>query len=122
MKHTNTFIVHHLQCIPKHLSLQDAVYLFPNIPMILISYKDEVVRVSCNIPQEFLSNKFNAQIWMKVIFQVFNQKFDIKKNINSLTTINIKFKNVSKQDANTLIETAVTEAARYASTLIDKSN
>lgn len=90
--------------------------------MILISYKDEVVRISCNIPQEFLSNKFNAQIWMKVVFQVFNQKFDIKKNINSLTTINIKFKNISEQDANTLIETAVTEAARYASTLIDKSN
>ncbi|KAK2585147.1 hypothetical protein KPH14_008653 [Odynerus spinipes] len=122
MKYTNSFIVHHLQSTPKYLSLQDIVYLFPNVPMLLMSYDDKTVRVTCNVPQEFLSNKFNAEIWMKVAFQEFNEQVYANKDTNSLTIVNTKFKNIPEEHANNLIEIAVTKATQYASTLVDKSN
>ncbi|XP_043667176.1 alanine--tRNA ligase, mitochondrial [Vespula pensylvanica] len=120
MKSYNSFIVHNLQHTLKHLSLQDVIFLFPNVPILLISYNKNIIKVSCSVPQEFLSDKFNAQTWIKVIFQVFNQEFNLNKNKNSLMTCHTKFKNMSEEHAKKLIETAAIEATEYAFILIDK--
>ncbi|XP_047349283.1 alanine--tRNA ligase, mitochondrial isoform X1 [Vespa velutina] len=120
MKPYNSFIVHNLQYTLKHLSLQDVIFLFPNVPILVISYNKNVIKASCSVPQEFLSDEFNAQTWIKVIFQVFNQEFNLNINKNSLMISHTKFKDISKQDAKKLIETAVIEATEYASMLIDK--
>ncbi|XP_014606289.1 PREDICTED: alanine--tRNA ligase, mitochondrial-like isoform X1 [Polistes canadensis] len=120
MKPRNSFIVYHLQCTPKHLSLQDILSFFPNIPILVISYDKNVIKASCSVPQEFLSDTFNAQTWMKVIFQVLNQKYNENKGKNSLKTTHAKFKNISEQRAKKLIEIAIIAATEYVSILIDE--
>lgn len=55
-----------------------------------------------------------------MIFQVFNQEFNLNKNKNSLTICHTKFKNISEEHAKKLVETAAIEATEYASMLIDK--
>lgn len=58
MKPSNYFIVHNLQYTLEHLSLQDVIFLFPNIPILVISYDKNVIKASCSVPEVKQKNNF----------------------------------------------------------------
>lgn len=111
---SSCFIVHCLNKNPTYVSLHEVISLFPKLPILVLSSTNESVRARCSIPQEMVSNAFNAQIWMDVVLQIFNAKQGPIKGFKPMLIASMKSTHMS-QDFQTYIEKAVIEATKFAS-------
>lgn len=113
------FIVYCLNKNPTYLSLHEVVSLFSGIPILILSYTNGFVKARCTIPQETISNTFNAQTWMNIVLQIFNAEHGPIKGFKPMLVASMKSTKVSK-DFQVHIEKAITEATKFAFTHIKK--
>ncbi|XP_070166786.1 alanine--tRNA ligase, mitochondrial [Polyergus mexicanus] len=119
MDSSSCFIVHCLNKNPIYLSLHEVISLFSKVPILVLSSTNESVRARCSIPQEMVSNAFNAQIWMDVVLQIFNAKQGPIKGFKPMLVASMKSTQVL-QDFQIHIEKAVAEATKFASMHVRK--
>ncbi|RLU15066.1 hypothetical protein DMN91_012953 [Ooceraea biroi] len=109
------FIVHCLNKNPAYLSLHEVVSFFSGIPILVLSYNNGFARARCSVPQEMVSNAFNAQIWMDTILQIFDAKQGPIKGFKPTLVASMKSTPISEDSLQTYMEKARMEAMKFAS-------
>ncbi|EZA47311.1 Alanyl-tRNA synthetase, mitochondrial [Ooceraea biroi] len=114
------FIVHCLNKNPAYLSLHEVVSFFSGIPILVLSYNNGFARARCSVPQEMVSNAFNAQIWMDTILQIFDAKQGPIKGFKPTLVASMKSTPISEDSLQTYMEKARMEAMKFASIHVRK--
>ncbi|KAJ8983104.1 hypothetical protein NQ317_001847 [Molorchus minor] len=115
-KSNQKYIIHYLRSsmVLKSVPLQKATRLCPDIPILVISYADSMVKARCCIPKELRTEKFNAEKWMKQsVVSVFKSRAAPPKGQDGTVTCNMKEKKVHVQDWDPLLNECLERARRY---------
>nr|XP_012216572.1 PREDICTED: alanine--tRNA ligase, mitochondrial [Linepithema humile] len=114
-------LVHCLKKNPTHLSLHEIVSFFSETPILILSHINGSVKARCSVPQETISNTFNAQTWMDIVLQVFNAEHRPVKGFNPMLVASMKSTQVSQNDFQIYMEKAIMQATRFASVHLQKT-
>lgn len=104
------FFIHFIKC-PKNDALNKATNFINDRPVMFLSYNDNSVRARCNVPQQFITETFNAEKWLQGVAQVFDAALSLPKTQSSAEICQIKAKNVHPKKFDGLLKQA-TEAAK----------
>ncbi|KAJ8935028.1 hypothetical protein NQ314_013053 [Rhamnusium bicolor] len=94
-KSNKKYIVHYLRSsmILESVPLQKATNLCSHIPVIVISYADNLVKARCCVPKDFRTDNFNAEKWLKeTVANVFKSRTAPPKGQDSTLVCNMKAK------------------------------
>ncbi|XP_036145275.1 alanine--tRNA ligase, mitochondrial isoform X2 [Monomorium pharaonis] len=116
---SSCFIVYCLNKNPTYLSLHEVISLFSGIPILILSCTNGFVKARCSMPQEMVSNAFNAQTWMDIVLQIFNAEHGSIKGFKPMLVASMKSTKVS-QNFQIYIEKAIIEATKFASIHVKK--
>ncbi|KYN36791.1 Alanyl-tRNA synthetase, mitochondrial [Trachymyrmex septentrionalis] len=119
MDSSSCFIVYCLNKNPTYLSLHEVVSLFSEMPILVLSCTNGVVKARCSMPREIASSAFNARTWMNIILQIFNAEYGPIKGFKPILVASMKSTKVS-QDFQIRMEEAITEATKFASAHVKK--
>lgn len=110
------YIIHYLRTsmIMETVPLHRATKLCKNIPVIVISYTDNVVQARCCVPKELCSENFNAEKWLtESILSIFKGQIMSAKGQNQKLVCNMKSKRINVQDWDILLENSVSAAKKF---------
>ncbi|XP_018576954.1 alanine--tRNA ligase, mitochondrial isoform X2 [Anoplophora glabripennis] len=115
-KSNKKYIVHYLRSsmILQSVPLQKATKLCPDLPILVISYADNMVKARCCVPKKLRTDKFNAEKWMKeTVATVFNSRAAPPKGQDGSLVCNMKSKRVHLQDWDPLLNEGLEKAQQY---------
>ncbi|XP_029041186.1 alanine--tRNA ligase, mitochondrial [Osmia bicornis bicornis] len=118
---TPSFVVHCLHKNLVHLSLQEAVSLYPNMPILIIVHHNGTIKAWCSVPQDLVSDSFNARTWMNIVLDVFNAKYVPTKGFDPSLVASMKTISISEASQKHLINEATEEARTFAFTHVKNS-
>ncbi|KAK7866433.1 hypothetical protein R5R35_008960 [Gryllus longicercus] len=120
---TEPFVVHFLKCSSSadDIPLQKATKMCPHLPVLLIAASGDSLKARCCVPKKFISEKFNAKLWMEEVLSVFEGKGFAPRGQNSEEVFNMKKKYVKEDTMSTLLNDAVTSAKKFAEFALHKS-
>ncbi|XP_060519599.1 alanine--tRNA ligase, mitochondrial isoform X2 [Cylas formicarius] len=115
-KSNKKYIVHYLRSsvVLDSVPLQKATKLCPNMPVLIVSYSDNIVKARCCVPKEFQNEYFDAQTWLtETVATVFDSEVRPSKNQAGDAICNMKPKKVHIQEWDTLLKEAMKLAKKY---------
>lgn len=114
-KSNKNYIIHYLRSsmILDSVPLQKATKLCPDVPVLVISYADNVVKARCCVPECLISDSFNAEKWLKEsVADVFQSRLQSSKNVHM--ECNMKEKRVNFEQWESMLDESLKKAERYA--------
>ncbi|XP_008196000.1 alanine--tRNA ligase, mitochondrial [Tribolium castaneum] len=111
------YMVHYLRTslILENVSLQKATNLCPDIPVLIISYSDNVVKARCCVPENMKNVSFDAEKWMKeTVAAVFKCSLVPPKGYDPSLVCNMKAKRVKLEDWDPLLQESLELAKKFA--------
>ncbi|GLV40333.1 Alanyl-tRNA synthetase mitochondrial [Carabus blaptoides fortunei] len=120
-KNNKPYIVHFLGCssILDNVPLQRATKVCANVPVIVISYSDDMAKARCCVPQNMVTDKFNAELWLNnTVVNVFKSSSSAPKGQDATLVCNMKAKRIKKIHWDSLIEEALVSAKKFADTYL----
>lgn len=115
-KSNKKYMVHYLRSsvMLESVPLQKATKMCPDIPVIIISYSDNMVKARCCVPKEYLNENFNAQKWLeKTIAAVFKSKIAPPKGQDETLVCNMKARRIHVQNWDSLLAESIKCAKDY---------
>lgn len=107
------FFVHFITS-PKNDALNKATNYINDRPAIFISFNNSSVRARCSVPQQFITNSFNAEKWIQKVAEVFDANLSLPKTQSSAEVCQIKAKNVHPKKFDGLLKHATEVATEFA--------
>lgn len=110
------FIVHYLRSsmILESVPLQKATKICSKLPVLVVSYADNVVKARCCVPTTAKTRYFDAEKWLEKFASVFNSSVGPPKGQDGTLVCNMKAKRISLQDWDTLLAEGLESAKQYA--------
>jgi alanyl-tRNA synthetase len=110
------FVVHFLSCsdLMKSVSLQKATRFVKNRPILVISLTDNAVKARCCVPQQFTSDKFTAETWLREFAKHFKANVAPPKGQDPKEVSNMKEKKVDPEKFAELLRNAISTANAFA--------
>ncbi|KAJ8958583.1 hypothetical protein NQ318_016304 [Aromia moschata] len=111
-KSNNKYIVHYLRSsmVLETVPLQKATKLCPNIPILVISYADNMVKARCCVPKRILMQKNGLKNRQLLYLKV---ELPHQKDKMELLICNMKAKKVHVQDWDPLLNECLEKAEKY---------
>ncbi|KAK0179803.1 hypothetical protein PV327_005520 [Microctonus hyperodae] len=123
------YIIH---CFKSHdvevesIPLQLVIKNYIDMPIFLIAISNRKFKARCFVPLNYLSNSFNAQLWMETIKNVVPIKLGFFKDEDPLIDCHSKVLKLPRDEILSLTENAIAEAKQFVSInakqLISKNN
>lgn len=113
-KKKKKYIVHFLECscILDNVPLQHATKICPDIPVLVISYSENIVKARCCVPNP--TNNFDAELWMKNVSEVFKASHAAPKGQDGRAVVNMKTKKIKMKDWDIYLAKALQFARKFA--------
>ncbi|XP_063228280.1 alanine--tRNA ligase, mitochondrial [Bacillus rossius redtenbacheri] len=110
------FVVHFLRCSSAKdtVPLQKATRMAPLTPVLLFAESEGVLKARCCVPQHFLSDQFNAELWMQPVLAELKAHGSVPKGQNPLLVYNMKGKKVPKHQFEDIIAHLIQIARDFA--------
>ncbi|EDW50562.1 alanine--tRNA ligase, mitochondrial [Drosophila sechellia] len=112
---THPFILHYItsSALVEEIPLQRATKVCQDRPILVISVCDSVVKARCCVPENCITEKFNASAWLQSFADTFNGQIAAPKGQNPQAVCNMKGRRVSNLFEEQL-EQAMSKAHAYA--------
>ncbi|XP_044751595.1 alanine--tRNA ligase, mitochondrial [Coccinella septempunctata] len=110
------YIIHYLRTsmILENVPLQRATKMCKNIPVMVISYTDNIVQARCCVPKQFCTENFTADKWLKEsVVKVFDGYVMNVKGQSEKLVCNMKPKRVNIQDWDFLLKHSMSAAQEF---------
>ncbi|KAF5280436.1 hypothetical protein FQR65_LT03245 [Abscondita terminalis] len=111
------YIVHYLQCSNKleNTPLHKATKVCRNLPVLVISYSDNVVKARCCVPKDMTNPNFDAEKWLgNTVTSIFESAPSKAKDQDSTLVCNMKGKKVNSEKWDILLKKSIDAANHYA--------
>lgn len=117
---TNPYILHYItsSALVEEIPLQRATKLCTDRPILVISMCDNIVKARCCVPQNCISEQFNATLWMQSFAKTFGGQVTAPKGQSPEMVCNMKGRKVNTQFEEQL-EQAMCRAQDYAKSYLD---
>jgi alanyl-tRNA synthetase len=115
-KNNQKYMVHYLRSslVLESVSLQKATKFCSDIPVIIISYADNMVKARCCVPEGLRTDAFDAEKWLtKTVASVFKCGILPSKGHDSALVCNMKPKKVKLEDWDPLLQESIEAASKY---------
>ncbi|KAK0172011.1 hypothetical protein PV328_005388 [Microctonus aethiopoides] len=123
------YIVHCFKCHDvevESIPLQIAIENCNDMPIFLIAISNRKFKARCFVPMNYLSNSFNAQLWMETLKNVMPIKLGFFKDEDPLINCHSKVLKLPRDEILSLTKNAIAEAKQFVSInakqLISKNN
>ncbi|KAK4884555.1 hypothetical protein RN001_000826 [Aquatica leii] len=111
------FIVHYLKCSKnmENIPLHKATKVCRNLPVLVISYSDNVVKARCCVPKDMKSPNFDAEKWLEnTVTSIFRSAPSKAKDQDTSLVCNMKGKKVDSDKWDMLLKKSIEAAKHYA--------
>ncbi|XP_058833123.1 alanine--tRNA ligase, mitochondrial [Topomyia yanbarensis] len=110
------FVVHFLESslILEEVQLSKATRYFPDRPILIVSITDDQVKARATVPAGCVSERFDAQKWLKVVGKVFKSSVAAPRGQNIAEVCNMRSRKVKTLQFEALLELALKEADEFA--------
>ncbi|KAM8710971.1 hypothetical protein ACLKA7_017584 [Drosophila subpalustris] len=117
---TNPYILHYISssALLEEIPLQRATKLCTDRPILVVSMCDNIVKARCCVPQNCISDQFNATLWLQSFAATFGGQVTAPKGQNPELVCNMKGRRVNTQFEEQL-EQAMCSAQAYAKSHLD---
>ncbi|XP_034482126.1 alanine--tRNA ligase, mitochondrial [Drosophila innubila] len=117
---TNPYILHYISssALLEEIPLQRATKLCTDRPILVVSMCDNIVKARCCVPQNCISEQFNAALWLQSFAKTFGGQVTAPKGQNPEMVCNMKGRKVNTQFEEQL-EQAMCSAQHYAKSHLD---
>ncbi|KAK5648526.1 hypothetical protein RI129_003418 [Pyrocoelia pectoralis] len=113
----NKFIVHYLECSKNMdtIPLHKATKICRNIPILVISNVNNVIRARCCVPKKLRNEKFDAEKWLSnTVGTIIESGLSNAKDQDKAQVSNLKSKKVHHENCEDLLRMSVEAATNYA--------
>lgn len=109
------FVVHFLSCsdLMKSVSLQKATRYVKDKPVMVISLTNNFVKARCCVPQQFINDKFSAELWLREFSKAFKAHVTPPKGQNPREVCIMKEKKVDPEKFDYLLKDAISFANAF---------
>ncbi|XP_011306168.1 alanine--tRNA ligase, mitochondrial [Fopius arisanus] len=114
---TENFVVH---CLPsdsievESFPLQKAGELYPEKPIFIIAKGKRKVRARCFVPENFVTQTFNADLWMRSVNKIFNSTLGSFDDENPVLTRHTRVLKLPKAEIHSRVKKSIEEAKEFA--------
>lgn len=112
----NPYLIHYLRCsmMMENVSLQRATSLCEDVPVIVISFTDSIVKARCCIPEKLRNEEFTADKWLMSFCSVMKSALSKSPGQDATLVCQMKAKKISMPDWDCLLKDAIKAAKMYA--------
>lgn len=112
----NPYLIHYLRCsmMMENVSLQRATSLCEDVPVIVISFTDSIVKARCCVPQQFRNDEFTADKWLLSFCNVMKSSLSKSPGHDATLVCQMKAKKISMPDWDCLLKDAIKAARTFA--------
>ncbi|KAB0804027.1 hypothetical protein PPYR_00997 [Photinus pyralis] len=111
------FIVHYLECSKNMdtLPLHKATKVCRQVPVLVISKVNNVIRARCCVPERLKNEKFDAEKWLgNTVGTIFDSVLSNAKDQDTTLVSNLKSRKINTADCDQLLKMSIEAATNYA--------